>query len=63
MSNQNLENERANRILLRIHHCHISLANIYENLVDRDFESVNKDAKLIIFEIKFILKALEDDDF
>jgi len=61
--NKNAENERAFRIQLRIHHCHITLSNIYENLVDRDFDSVNKDAKLIITEIKFILKALEDDDF
>mgnify|MGYP006266717407 CR=1 FL=1 len=62
-SNKNPENERAFRIQLRITNCHIALSNIYENLVDREFDSVNKDAKLIISEIKFILKALEDDDF
>jgi hypothetical protein len=62
-SNKKSDNERAFRIHLRIHHCHITLSNIYENLVDRDFDSVNKDAKLIISEIKLILKALEDDDF
>lgn len=62
-SNNNPENERAFRIHLRIHHCHITLSNIYENLVDRDFDSVSKDAKFVMAEIKLILKALEDDDF
>ena len=62
-TNNNSENDRANRIALRINHCHISLANIYENLVDRNFNCIDKDAKHIIMEIKFILKSMEDDDF
>jgi hypothetical protein len=57
------ENERAHRILLRISHCHISLTNIYENLVDREFSTIEKDAKYVIMELKMILKSMEEDDF
>jgi hypothetical protein len=63
MDNKDSENERANRILLRINHCHISLTNIYEGLVDREFSTIDKDAKYVIMELRFILKSLEDDDF
>jgi len=63
MDNKDSENERANRILLRINHCHISLTNIYEGLVDREFSAIDKDAKYVIMELRFILKSLEDDDF
>lgn len=62
-SNQTPESERAFRIQLRITGCHIALSNIYENLVDRDFDSVNKDIKSIMTEMKLILKAMQDDDF
>lgn len=63
MDNKDSENERANRILLRINHCHISLTNIYEGLVDREFSTIDKEAKYIIMELRFILKSLDDDDF
>jgi hypothetical protein len=62
-SKQTPEGERAYRVNLRISSCHVSLSNIYENIVDRDFDSARKDVKSIINEMKFILKALEDDDF
>lgn len=62
-NNPNLENERAYRIQLRIKECHVVLTNIYENIVDRDFDSVIKDIKLITTEMRLITKALEDDDF
>lgn len=57
------ENQRANRILLRMNHCHISLTNIYENLVDREFDSIEKEAKYVIMELRMILKSIEEDDF
>jgi hypothetical protein len=61
--NNQFENDRAFRIALRIKENHLLLANIYENLVDRDFSSVEIDAKIIIVDLKFILKSLEEDDF
>jgi hypothetical protein len=62
-ANKSLENERAHRIHLRINECHLLLANVYENLVDRKFPCVNRDARVIIMELKFILKSMEEDDF
>jgi hypothetical protein len=60
---RNTENERAHRIAIRMNSCHVSLTNIYEKLVDREFDGIDKEAKYIIMELRFILKALEDDDF
>jgi hypothetical protein len=59
----NPESERAYRIQLRINACHVALTNIYENIVDRDFDSVLKEIKYINTEMRFLIKALEDDDF
>jgi hypothetical protein len=63
MSNFASENERASRLALRINENHLLLANVYENLVDRDFVRVDKDIKVIILQLKLILKSMEDDDF
>jgi hypothetical protein len=63
MSNFASENERASRLALRINENHLLLANVYENLVDRDFVRVEKDIKVIILQLKLILKSMEDDDF
>lgn len=64
MENQKkIESDRAYRIALRINEYHLLLNNIYENLVDRDFELVEKDAKVLIMEIKFTIKSTKDDDF
>ena len=59
----NLENERARRLSLRVNEYHILLAEIYENLVDRDFTKVDKDVKFLIMELRCILKSIEEDDF
>ena len=59
----NLENERARRLSLRINEYHILLADIYENLVDRDFNKVDKDVKFLIIELRCVLKSIEEDDF
>ena len=58
-----LETERAFRILIRINDNHLLLATIYENLVDRDFKSVEDDIKSIISDLKSITKSIEEDDF
>ncbi len=59
----NLENERARRLSLRINEYHTLLADVYENLVDRDFNKVDKDVKFLIMELRCILKSIEEDDF
>ena len=59
----NSENSRAERISFRINEQHLLLANIYENLVDREFLPVDKDIRNLIIDLRLILKAIEDDDF
>jgi hypothetical protein len=59
----NIENSRAERISFRINEQHLLLANIYENLVDREFLPVDKDIRNLIIDLRLILKAIEDDDF
>jgi len=39
------------------------LADVYENLVDRDFRKVNDDVRFLIMELRCILKSIEEDDF
>lgn len=62
-NNSNSENARAERIAFRINEHHIRLANIYENIVDRDFQPADKDIRSLIIELRLILKSIEDDDF
>jgi hypothetical protein len=57
------ENERAGRIAYRIEEYHSLLANIYENLVDRDFKIVRREAQILIMELRCVLKSTEEDDF
>ena len=57
------EDGRARRIAFRMLENHTLLNNIYENLVDRDFDLVKEDAKNLMMDLRFILKSLEDDDF
>jgi len=59
----NNENLRAERIVYRISEQHILLDNIYENLVDRDFVSVDIDIRTLISDLRLILKEIEEDDF
>jgi hypothetical protein len=59
----NTENARAERIAFRINEQHLLLANIYENLVDRDFVPAERDIRNLIVDLRLILKSIEDDDF
>jgi len=61
--NPNTENARAERISFRINEHHLLLANIYENLVDRQFVPAEKDIRNLIVDLRLILKSIEDDDF
>lgn len=60
---RNTENARAERIAFRINEQHLLLANIYENIVDRDFIPAERDIRNLVVDLRLILKSLEDDDF
>ena len=60
---ENSENLRAERISFRINENHLLLANIYENLVDRDFLPADRDIRNLIVDLRLILKSIEEDDF
>ena len=57
------ENERAQRLSLRINEYHSVLADVYENLVDKDYAKVDRDIKFLIMELRCVLKSMEEDDF
>lgn len=59
----NNEDERAARIAYRFNEYHSVLADIYENLVDRDFKIVRKETQALIMELRCVLKSIEEDDF
>jgi hypothetical protein len=61
--NLNGENARAERIAFRLNEQHLLIANIYENLVDRDFVPAERDIRNLIVDLRLILKSMEDDDF
>lgn len=42
---------------------HSVMNNVYDNLVDRNFKTVETDIKFLIMEMKLILKSIPDDDF
>lgn len=62
-SKHQCECERACRISLTTNDIHDRTTNIYESLVDRDFETVKSEVKLIKNELSIILKSLDDDEF
>jgi len=61
--NKRNETNRAERIFFNINECQEMLTDIYENLVDRDFDSARKDAIKLIEELKIIIKSISEDDF
>jgi hypothetical protein len=57
------ENARANRIASRVSLNHVLLASIYENVVDRDFKRAEIELKELIYDLRLMLKSIEEDDF
>jgi len=57
------DNERAARLALRLGGHHVLLSNIYEALVDREFKDAERDLKEIIYDLRLILKSIQEDDF
>jgi len=57
------EQKRAERICKLIEEYHLLLANIYENLVDREFKYAQTDIQFLIIELRYVLKSIQEDDF
>jgi hypothetical protein len=58
------ERDRAARIAFTTEGFHASVSTIYENLVDREYESVKEDVKSLIKDLRDIIKTIEyDEDF
>lgn len=63
LDNKKLEIERAMRISMRMEDCHLVISDIYEKLVDREFDTVPQQIKCLISDLRMVLKSMEDDDF
>ncbi len=48
---------------MRMEDIHLAVTDIYEKLVDREFDTVPDKVKTIISDLKMLLKSMEDDDF
>jgi hypothetical protein len=57
------ENERAARIAFMMQINHEAISTIYENLVDREYDSAVKNIKQVMRDLRATLKLIEDDDF
>lgn len=56
-------NKRAERIFGKTEECHKLLDEIYEKLVDREFECAQKDIQSLIVELDCLSKSIKQDDF
>jgi hypothetical protein len=59
----NIDNEKAYRIALRINEYHTLLASIYEHLVDMEFESADVKVRTLVMELRFLSKSIKENDF
>lgn len=57
------ESDRAFRIAEMTDECHLLVTKIYESLVDREFVSAEKEMKLLISDIRLMIKSIPDDVF
>ena len=57
------ESDRAERILFNIEECQELLTNLYEGLVDREYDGATINAQQVIIEMKNLIKSISDDDF
>lgn len=58
-----LENKRAERIAFMMLHHHNTLSDIYEKLVDREFDNLERQIRTLMTDLRDIIKSIEDDDF
>lgn len=57
------ENNRAQRIAYMTEGFHEIVTSIYENLVDREYDSATQDIKELMRDLRATLKLIEDEDF
>lgn len=57
------ESDRAERILFNIEECQEMLTNLYEGLVDREYDGAITNAQQVIIEMKNLIKSISEDDF
>ncbi len=56
-----LENKRIQNINYIMDDIHNSSNNIYENLVDKDFDSLKSEVQTLIKQLKLILESVQDE--
>lgn len=56
-----LENKRIQNINYIMDDIHNSSNNIYESLVDKDFESLKGEVQTLIKQLKLILESVQDE--
>lgn len=57
------EKNRGHRIANMTNGIHEETTTIYENLVDREYDSASEKIKSLIKDLRAMLKLIEDDDF
>ena len=57
------ENDRAARIAFTTSGYHESISTIYEQIVDREFDSAKEEIKVLIKDLRDLQKNMDDDDF
>lgn len=57
------ENERAQRIAFMTEGFHQEITNLYEKLVDREYDSATETIKQLMRDLRATIKLIEDEDF
>jgi hypothetical protein len=57
------EQDRASRISFMTEGFYESITSIYEQLVDREYDSCREDIKALIRDLREVIKIIDDDDF
>lgn len=57
------EKDRGQRISFMTDGFHEEVSSIYENLVDREYDSAIEKIKLLMKDLRATIKLIEDDDF
>ncbi len=58
---KSLEDKRIQNINFIMDDVHTSSNNIYENLVDKDFDSLKAEVQSLIKQLKLILESVQDE--
>ena len=57
------EKNRGRRIAFMTEGFHEDITSIYERLVDREYDSATDGIKMLVRELRAVIKLIEDDDF